>query len=508
MIYVAEVGYYDGTAKTAYFSTDDFVTGAADTPAHTAFQPRISMPALLRMDIFDVGMTGGSSRVGYGELVLANDDGALDVFNDYGLDGRSLVIRVADDTSAAYPSGWTVLFRGTMEQVEISAETLRCRIRDRQVFATSAIQPNRYGGTNILPDGVDGLATDLKGKVKPLVYGAVFNVSPVCVNTSRLVYQVHDGAIKYINAVYDGGARLAQAAEYTSQSEMLATEPAAGNYRVWAAGGMFRLGSSPVAQLTCDVIDGLGPHERTAGALFRRVLEDAGVNTEQISAPDIAVLDAANRATLGIYVRDDVAVAQVVDDIARSVGAWWASDSDGVLRIQRLEAPSGSPILDITTDVLVDRTLTRVPMNDGGLPAYRVTVRGVPNWTVQTSGLVGSVSSARRVRLEQQYQDGIATDTAVQTTYLLAPEITVETRLSCLTAVQTEAARLLDLYKIKRDRFELRVHGNAATLGLIDLGAVVRITMPRFGLNAGKLFRIIGYQLDPVAGTASLTVWG
>jgi len=508
MIYVAEVGYYDGTAKTAYFSTGAFITGAADTPAHTAFHPRISMPALLRMDIFDVGMTGGSSRVGYGELVLANDDGALDVFNTYGLDGRSLVIRVADSAATAYPSGWTTLFRGTMEQIEINSDTARIRIRDRQQFATAAIQPNRYGGTNTLPDGVDGSASDLKGKVKPLVFGAVFNVSPVCVNTSKLVYQVHDGAIRYVNAVYDGGARLAQAAEYTSQSEMLATEPAAGNYRVYAAGGMFRLGSSPTAQLTADVIDGLGPHERTAGALFRRVLENAGVGTEQISAPDIAVLDAANRATLGLYVRDDVPVSQVVDDIARSVGAWWASDADGVLRIKRLEAPSGSPVLSLTGADIVEGSLTRIPMNDGGLPAYRVTVRGVPNWTVQTSGLVGSVSSARRVRLEQPFQDAVATDSAVQTTYLLAPEITVETRLSCLTAVQTEADRLLALYKVKRDRFEVRIHGPAATLGLIDLGAVVNVTYARFGLNAGKLFRIIGYQLDPIAGTASLTLWG
>ena len=511
MIYVAEVSYYDtgdSTVKTAYFSTGAFVTGSSDTPAHTAFQPRIVSPALVRRDVFDVGTMSGQSRVGYGELVLRNNDGALDDFNTYGLDGRALVVRVADSASAAYPSAWTTVLRGTMEQMEVSFDQVRVRVRDRQIFAAAAVQPNRYGGTNVLPEGVDGLDSDLKGKPKPLVYGAVFNAEPVAVNTSRLIFQVHDGALRDVTAVYDSGALLTHGDDYASQAAMEATAPAAGAFRVWKAGGMFRLGSSPSGQVTCDAVQGLAPRNRTAAALFRTVLESAGLTTEQISAPDCVALDAANSATLGLYVREDVLAGEVLDDIARSVGAWWAADADGVVRIQRLDAPSGSPVLDIDTDMLIDGSLQRVPLNDGGLPVYRVTVRAAPNWTVQTAGLVGVVGAARRARLAQPFQDAVDTDATVQTAYLLAPELTVESRLSCLTAADTEATRLLTLHKVKRDRLELRVHGTAATLGLIDLGVVVQITAPRFGLTAGKLFRVLGYQLDATAGTASLTVWG
>jgi len=508
MIYVAEVSYFDTTLKTAYFATEAFTTNGASSPAHRTFLPRIQTPALLRRDIFDVGVTGGASRVGYGELVLANDDGGLDAFNGYGLDGRSLVIRVADTPTAAYPSAWTTLFSGTMEQIEVTLTDVRIRIRDRQVFAATAFQPNRYGGTNVLPNGLDGLSSDLAGKPKPVTLGAVFNVEPPCINTSRLIYQVHDGVVKTVHAVYDSGAYLTQGENYASEAAMLATEPAAGTYRPWLEGGMFRLGSSPVGQVTADVIQGLEPRFRTAATLFRYVLEAAGVGAEQISAPDCVALDALNSATLGLFINEDTTNADVLDAIARSVGAWWASDTDGVLRIQRLEAPSGSPVLSLTASDLVEGTLARIPLNDGGLPVYRVTARGVPNWTVQTSGLVGAVTSSRRARLAQPFQDATATDSAIQTTYLLAPELTVETRLACLTAVTTEAARLLALYKVKRDRFEVRIIAPAATLGLIDLGIVVQITLPRFGLNSGKLFRVIGYQLDPTAGTAALTLWG
>lgn len=271
---------------------------------------------------------------------------------------------------------------------------------------------------------------------------------------------------------------------------------------------MFRLGSSPYGQVTADVIEGLEPRFRTAAALFRRVLEAAGVGHEQISAPDCVALDALNNATLGVYVTDDTTNADVLDDITRSVGAWWASDTAGVLRIQRLEAPSGAPAISLTASNIVDGTLSRVPLNNGGLPVYRVTARGAQNWTVQSTGLVGSVPSARRARLAQAFKTVTATDGTVQTTNLLAPEIVVETRLACVAAVTAEAARLLTLYKVKRDRFEARVVADAAMLNLIDLGVVVEITLPRFGLDSGKLFRIIGYQLDPSAGTAALTLWG
>jgi len=513
MIYVVEIQYYDtadSTVKTAYYATEGFATKPSDTPANTVVAARIVNPALLRRDVFDVGTTGGASRVGYGELVLRNDDGVLDAFNTYAIDGRRLTVRYADSASAAYPSAYTTLFIGTMEQAEITLDTVSIRVRDRQVLATAALQPNKYAGDNVLPDGVEGLTSDLGGKPKVWLRGACFNVSPVMVNTSKLIYQVNDGEVRDLAAVYDSGALLSRdlAGNYADQAAMELTAPGEGEWRMWPEGGMFRLGSSAVGQLTCDVIEGLAPLDRSAAGIYRRTLMDAGVPYEQISGADLAALDAANRATLGLYVTEETTNQAVLDDIARSVGAWWGIDTDGIWRIKRLEAPSGTAVLELTADNIIDGSLRRVPLNDGGLPAFRVTVEGVPNYTVQTSGLAGYVSAPRRARLAQAHQDGIATDSSVQTSYLLAPEMTVSTKLACLGAAQTEATRLLALYSVKRDRFEVTVNADAATLAQIDLGVVVNITYTRFNLNAGKLFRVLGYQLDPTEGIASLTVWG
>jgi hypothetical protein len=510
MIYVAEVTYYDlqdETEKTVLFGTRPLTTKPTDTPADTEVKDRVVQPALVRRDVFDTGTTGGASRVGYGELELRNDDGALDWLNTVALDGRRLVVRVAESAAAAYPSGYQALLVATMEELEITQQSVRIRIRDRQVFTSRTVQTNRYGGTNVLPAGVDGIVSDLKGKPKPIVYGAVYNVEPPCVNTSRLIYQVNDGELRDVMAVYDSGALLGRGADYADQAALETTGPLPGTYRVWKAGGMFRLGTTPAGQVTCDAVEGAWPADRTAAQVFKRVLvERAGRDPSELSSADVAALDALQRATVGIYVDADTTVTQVLDRIAQSVGAWWAADVNGLIRVQRLDAPSGDPVLRLNADTI--RSMTRQPLNDNGLPVYRVTVRCVPNYTVQTNGLVGQVSAARRARLAQPYQDGSATDTGTLDTYLLSPEKIVETALSCRSSGEAEATRLLALYGTKRDRIEVIAEANAATLAQVDLGVVVEVQYQRFGLQDGKLFRILGYQLDPVAGTVSLTLWG
>lgn len=512
MRYVAAVTYYDvalEAEQTVLFGTTGFTTEPTDTPANTLVDPRIAVPALVRRDTFDIATTGGASRAGYGELVLRNSDGGLDWMNDVALDGRRIVIQIASNDDAAYPAGYTTLLDGVMEQPQITLADVRIRIRDRQVFTARSAQDSRYGGTNVRPDGVDGIASDLKGKPKPILYGYAFNCTPLLVNTSKLVYQVNDGAVRDVMAVYDSGALLGRGADYADLTALLATGPLAGTFRVWKAGGLFRIGSPPAGQVTCDAVEGQWPKDRTAAQIFSRFLtERAGLTSGDISAIDLTALDAKQPGTIGLYLDRDITVAGALDLIAQSVGAWWASDANGVLRLQRLEAPSGASVATFDGDSIVEGSLQRVPMNDNGLPVYRVTVRAVPNYTVQNTGLVGSVSSARRARLAQPYQDAASEDLTVRDVYLLAPERIVQTLLACLPVAQVEATRLMGLYGVKRDRYELKVKAMPAVLASIDLGVVVTLQYHRYGLTTGKQFRVLGYQLDPVADEATLTVWG
>jgi hypothetical protein len=509
--YVAEITVYDDTVPgervLRFTSGLGFTTRATDTPANTLIEGRVRQPALVRRDVFDAGTTGGPSRVGFGELVLANEDGALDAFATYGLDGRELVVRIGDPDTA-YPAAWGVLFTGTMEQAETTLDAVTIRLRDRQAFTTLPLQRTVYAGNNALPNGVEG-TSDLEGKPKPVLLGWCYNLEPVLVNTSRLAYQVHDGAIRDVMAVYDSGALLGRGPDYADTAALLATPPAPGTYRVCKSEGLFRLGSAPIGQVTCDAVQGTTPDDRTAAALFRAVLEDrAGIAPTAISSADLAALSAVQSAQLGFYYRTAVTMQAVLDDIATTVGAWWGTDTAGQLRLVRLDAPSGAPVLSVGPSDL--RTLQRVPLADdgAGLPVHEVTVRGGRNHTVQTTGLVGIVGAARRARLAQPYQDAIARDPAVLVKHPLSPERTVETGFACVADAQREADRLLALYAVQRDRYECTISADDAALAALDLGAVLSLRYPRYGLDAGKLVRVLGYQLDPVRGSADLTVWG
>jgi hypothetical protein len=66
----------------------------------------------------------------------------------------------------------------------------------------------------------------------------------------------------------------------------------------------------------------------------------------------------------------------------------------------------------------------------------------------------------------------------------------------------------LTLYKTRRDMYEVTVRVDASTAALLDLGKVVTLQLPRFGLNSGKLFLITGITTNMRGYRFDLTLWG
>ena len=218
---LAAVGAYDvanATLTTLYYGSSGFVTEPLHTPASTFFDARIRSCNISR-SLFSPGTTGGESRTASGDLVLANNDGALDGLLAYAFDGRDVVV-YQGAKGDAFPSGFTVLFRGTMDQPELTRNDLILRLRDRQYEMDVPLTTTLYDGDNALPAGLEGV-DDLKGKPKPVLLGSFRNISPPCVNTAKLIYQVADGAVTSIPDVRDSGITLA----YTLRVATRASSP-------------------------------------------------------------------------------------------------------------------------------------------------------------------------------------------------------------------------------------------------------------------------------------------
>lgn len=206
---VAELDVWDpaaNAATTLYVSTQAWTSEPTDTPANTSFLERLLEAPSFRQDMFDAALTSGRSRTGIGSAVLTNADHGIDSWLDYYWNGRECRFYSGVGTEA-YPGGWTLVFKGRMLPPDADGDTIRVNIRDAQKRMEVPLQTTRYAGDNDLPNGLEGTAADLKGKPKPICMGEVLNIAPPSVNTSKLIYQVHDGAVQSIT-VYDSGLVL------------------------------------------------------------------------------------------------------------------------------------------------------------------------------------------------------------------------------------------------------------------------------------------------------------
>jgi hypothetical protein len=197
-----------------------------------------------------------------------------------------------------------------------------------------------------------------------------------------------------------------------------------------------------------------------------------------------------------------------MDDIANSIGAWWGFDRLGKLRMQRLEAPSGTPAVYLVPADII--RIDRVANNDAGrgIPAWKVTLGYKKFFTTQPNDLAGAVSITRRQELVKEYRTVSTEDAAIKTRHKLATPLEFDTLLIDSTAAQTECTRRLTLYKAERATITARLALDASLISTLDLGVVVRLTLPRFGMAAGRDFRVIGLQPDYKLRLIDVTLWG
>lgn len=520
MIHLVEITAAVDSAGTTTVLRYSSGPGYAHPSAPGYYDERLTQPILIGRHAFAEGATSGRSSAAVGEIVLANGDGALDALADYGFDGRALRV-LAGEPDAAYGT-FTVVQVATMEQVELGWSEVRVRLRDRQAELSVPVQSTRYAGTNALPAGLEGVATDIQGQPKPLTLGEALRVPAPQVNTDRLIHQVHDGAVHDIPAVYVGAVALSRGVDYASQADMEANVPAAGQYRVWLGGGCFRLGTAPDGAVAADVQgDAAGGYVATAAGIMRRLVTGpGGIAAGDLVDGDFTALDVAAPATVGIYISSDRTVAEVLDDIAASVGAWWTFDVLGRFRTGRLVAPAGDAVavlaplsvLDaVDTDTFDLIALERVASADEGrgLPVWRVVVEYAKSYTVVSLGEASSSAPAAETNFVARELRGVtASDASVKDKHPLAPTLTRTTCLTSQADAEAEAARLLALYKVRRDTWRATIPFDAAAATVLDLGALVTLKASRLGLGAGRLVVILGLTVDAAAGTAELILWG
>jgi hypothetical protein len=362
-IYLVEAEAYDFDAPGSppgALITLRWATGGYNDPTAPGYYPGDVVQPLDFTRSLD-GLLQAEARDDFGSLVIANPDGRWDALADYSMAGRQ--IRVLFGQRGAAYNTFTVLYVGTMAAPDLQWRQVVIPVRDRlSEMDVPLNDDSRYAGDNSLPNGLEGTEDDIAGDQKPLPAGAPINVTPVTVNTSKLILQFQDGAGADLSALYDGAVALTRGTDYVSETELLddLEEPSAGQYKVWPGGGYVRLGSSPAFAITCDVVYGASGDRTAAQTISRYAQQAPTIGSGDIEAADVTALDSANGSAIGWWPSANATVREGCRAAAISVGAWYGFDRFGKLRMRR--------IVDPATETSV-ATLRRLDFRTPGLAA-------------------------------------------------------------------------------------------------------------------------------------------
>lgn len=465
------VAYSGGATETRYLTNIPFTTRPIDTPANTTY-----IDAILEVPSFEARLAElfmGRSLPSWGDLIVFNPNGMFDSWLDDGWDGRAITLR--HGSARWHLPDFRPVLTGVVADIDAPArDTLALKLRDKTHLFDKPIQTSLIGGS-----------TANKDQPIPLCFGQCFNIEPVLTVAASHTYQVHDGAIEAITAVRDNGVAVAYSADLAS--------------------GTFTLSTSPAGRITADVQGAKpsGAYLTTCANIVQHLaINRAGLTTADLDTASFTALNVSCAQLLGLYVKDRRNLIDVIDDLVAGVGAFWTFTRGGLLRLGRLEAPSGTPAMTLIAD---DIEALSISMVDRRLPHASVRLGYAKNWTPQDAdALAGAVTEANRTLYASPTSVAKATN-SVSTKHLLAPNPdVVDTLLVDSSAALTEATRRAALHAVVRSTVRLTTFSQALA---VNLGDVVRLTHPRFGYSAGELAVVVGIRDRITENRVELELW-
>jgi hypothetical protein len=531
-VLLVEAKYYDSGEQTAYLASMPFCSKPTDTPANTEYQDVV-------IDIPKFSCALGDALQGYtvpswGDIIIDNSEFSRDAWLGYGWDGRAVSVLFGDQT---WPRAWfKSVMTGTISGISVpNANQVKMSIKDNQWALNTPIQnrligdPTLVSGTTykVCEDAVTSIdavydngvllnpsdyttspattpatftldaaavgrvtaeytgGATASGDVIPLCYGEAFNISPKCLSTALLVYQVHDGPVHSIVEVRDNGIPIEFTADLTT--------------------GRFTLLSKPIGTVTCDV------QGATSGGVF---VEGIGriIRYILIQQTDLPVtgIDSASLRTFindcpqrcGIYINTRRNTLDVIDDLIKSVGGFYTPGRDGRLVFGQLDNVPGASTMTLTADDIVQGGLKIVKQS---VPCQTTRLAYLRNYTPQEN-VCGAVTDADRAIYAQQWRYATKADPSIKTAHLLAAEPDAkQTYLALKADAVTEAERQQALNGPVRTTYS----AECITLPLtVNLGDVITLTHPRYGLGSGKLVYVVGINESIINRRVTLTLWG
>ncbi len=474
-----------------YAANREFISRSTDQIANVPFYGTLERN--IQFDHSIVGQNGFDAvTLGWGEITLINADGYYDFVIRRYVAGRRIVLKMGLD-GAAYDDYFTV-FDGVASGIHVEEGVVRVYLRDGTYKLEVPAQSTVYGGTG----GLDG-TEELRGKRAPRLFGYCKNVKPAFVNPTLKLFQVNDGPVQAITAVYSMGKAVTFDQDYADAATLMAASVTPGRYATCIAAGLFRVNFILEGDITADVEGDNtgGTFVSTSADIVKRLLQ--GVASIGVPSDlDVFSFDTVNTlqpAPIGYYLDEssEAKVADVIADIMGKIGGYGGFQREGKFEVQLFRAPSGVPSARYDRTDIIDIKREKLP--DGiSPPPYRYRVAWGRNYLTMTGAAVaGDVSEERRAFLEQSYRlaNSASADSAqILTDYPQAQDpAAIEGYFRDEADAAAEAQRRLNLYG--KSSFSLYRIVLKQRPFVHRMGDLVFVTFPRWDLVDGRLLRVV-----------------
>jgi len=461
-----------GVLESGYAANCAFVSFPSDTPANIAYDDSIVGEINFRRSASD-SFDGGAS-VSRGEVtLLLNDDTQGLIYNWFNLQPLNIFMGSPDWEKDDFRK----IVSGVVKNKSIQQNNLILVFRDESEIINTPFSRTAISG---------GVAD---GKNIPLCFGECFNVSPLLIDSATSKYQVHDGAIEAITQVRDNGVSVAFTANLTT--------------------GTFTLTSAAAGQITCDV-KGSKPasgivtgYKVKAVDLVRLIISNySNFDESKIDDTAFTALDTLAPYNCGLYIQSDTfTILEAIDQLLKSIGAFWLITRLGEFSIGRISLPSSGDNF-LYRDEIENFGVTVKKVID---PKISVRLGYRKNWTEQKSGLAGAVTESNRLLYGAKYSISLSEDLSVLTNYpdaIASPEI--ETLLVEKTDCDDEADRRMGLASEARTVFEI----NALTASFsLNIGDSVDVFYDKYGMQDGESLVIVGITEKIGYGSSVIEAW-
>lgn len=467
-VVLVEAQAHDGSGVvTRYFSNTPYASFPTDTPANQPYDdllkdvPRFSN---VMAEAFE-----GNSRPAIGEMVVDNSNGERD---DWLLDswaGYPVKLYLGDPSWIR--DDYRLILDGITADIQAkNKDSITFKIRDKQDLLNKQVQPTLYTTGSAI------------GKPKPLCYGEVFQITPVLVDSATHKYQIHDGVIQQIVAVYIDGVSTA----FTND----------------LSNGGFTMASAITGQITVDAKGAKpsGTYIVKVADIVLDIATRAGLVSGDIDSASLTAMNTTCPQTIGLYIPDRQNIMSVFDVLLKSVGGFYGFGRDGKLKLGRLNAPVGTATLSLTAD---DIEANGLDVKTISPPIKTVRLGYKRYYSPMTAGVASGVTEAVRADLMQEYRAVTASNSVPEWPLAAEPDL-IPTALALSAEAQTECTRRATLYSVPRRILKIR---SFTASQQIELGQEIKITWPRYGLDSGEYAIVVGINESPTSFKVDLEVW-